>query len=102
MVEMETLPDHCNDLGKVHGGAIFSLADAAVSAASNSRPEEMVVAISGSVHFLRPAEPGELLRAEAVEERRGGRLGSYRIVVGREGEEIATAMASTMLVGSRA
>jgi acyl-CoA thioesterase len=101
VVELKTTRELCNDLGKVHGGAIFTLADAALAAASNSRPGELAVAITGTIHFLRSAGPGELLRAEAVEERRGGRLGSYRIVVSRDDEEIATALASTLLVGTR-
>ncbi|MBN9621634.1 MAG: hotdog fold thioesterase [Actinobacteria bacterium] len=101
VVELATGPEHCNDLGKVHGGALFSLADAALAAASNSRPGEAVVAITGTIHFLRAAVPGELLRAEAVEERRGARLGSYRIVVSCDGEAVATAIASTLLVGAR-
>ncbi|MBS1895278.1 MAG: hotdog fold thioesterase [Actinobacteria bacterium] len=101
VVEMMTTAEHCNDLGKVHGGALFSLADGALAAAANSRSGELAVGISGTVHFLRPVGPGECLRAEAIEERRGGRLGSYRIVVSHDGKPVATALASTMLVGSR-
>ena len=47
VVELATRPDHCSDLGKVHGGVLFSLADAALAAASNSRTGEMAVAITG-------------------------------------------------------
>lgn len=102
VVELEVTAGHCNDVGVVHGGVLFTLADAALAAASNARVGELAVAITGTIHFLQPARPGDRLVAEATEDRRGGRLGTYAIRV-REGEEvIATAVASTLLVGRRA
>ncbi|MFL5818168.1 MAG: PaaI family thioesterase [Conexibacter sp.] len=100
-VELLAQERHCNDLGTVHGGVLFSLADVALAVASNAREGEMAVAITGGIHYLRPGRPGDRLVAEAVEQHRGGRLGSYAIAI-RSGEEtIATAMATTLLTGRR-
>lgn len=100
-VELLAQERHCNDLGAVHGGVLFSLADVALSVASNARDGEVAVAITGSIHYLRPGRVGDRLVAEAVEQHRGGRLGSYEIAI-RSGEEtIATAIATTLLTGRR-
>src|SRR4030065_152780 len=55
--------DDLNFLGMVHGAAIFSLADAAFAAASNSFGTK-AVALSISIDFMAAAEPGDELFAE--------------------------------------
>lgn len=85
-------PHHRNFHGLVHGGVVFALADCAFAAASNARGER-AVAISATVHFLRPPAPG-VLRAECVEESCGRRLGAYRVEVrDSEGALVATMQA---------
>lgn len=73
-------PDHCNINGVVHGGALFSLADAALEVASNSWGR-MCVAISMEAQFLSPARQGDVLVAEARERGRSRRVGGYLIDV---------------------
>ena len=73
-------PAHLNFLGGVHGGAIYAAADVALSVASNSWGRQCV-AISIEAHYLKPARAGDLLIAEAEEESRSRRLGSYRMSV---------------------
>jgi acyl-CoA thioesterase len=75
-------PQHRNFLGLVHGGVVFSLADAALAAASNSQGGTAVATVV-TIHLLRASHPGDRLLAEAVQEHRGGRLGLYRIAVTR-------------------
>lgn len=66
--------------GIPHGGAIFSLADAAFAAASNSHGTQ-AVALEMTVHYLAAAEVGTTLYAEAAEEKLGRRTALYHIRV---------------------
>ena len=76
-----TLQAHMlNFHGIPHGGAIFSLADAAFAAAGNSHGQ-VAVALSMTINFRASVPVGTRLLAEAVEESLGGRTGLYRITV---------------------
>jgi acyl-CoA thioesterase len=94
---------HTNFLGLVHGGAVFSLADAALAAASNSG-DRTAVATVATIHLLRACRPGDRLLASAEQEHLGGRLGLYRITVIRlpERELVAVAQGQVSLAGERA
>jgi acyl-CoA thioesterase len=63
-----------------HGGMIFALADTAFAYACNSRNEN-TVAQNASISFLAPAQPGDVLIAEAREVSRSGRSGVYQVSV---------------------
>lgn len=63
-----------------HGGMIFALADTAFAYACNSRNEN-TVAQNASISFLAPAQPGDVLIAEAREISRSGRSGVYQVGV---------------------
>jgi acyl-CoA thioesterase len=79
---------HLNSAGMVHGGAIFALADAAFSAASNSRGT-LAVAINASISYLKAA-CGGTLTAAAEEISLTPKLATYLIHVrDGEGNEIA-------------
>lgn len=76
--------------GSAHGGAIFTLADAAFAAASNARGDP-AVALTMSIQFLDAARSGATLVAEAREERLGRRAAFYAMTVRDEtGRTIAT------------
>ncbi len=78
-----------NFLGAVHGALIFSLADVAFSAASNSDySPSLALDVSGS--FLKGAVVGDTLTAEARLLHTTKRTGVYRMDVMRNGELIAT------------
>jgi acyl-CoA thioesterase len=70
---------HLNGVKRVHGGVIFSLADLAFAAASNSQGR-IAVAINASIQFLR-APKGNVLFAEAREISCDHKLASYEITV---------------------
>lgn len=90
---MTVTPQMLNALGIPHGGAIFSLADSAFAAASNSHGQ-VAVALSMSINFLAAAAPGTRLVAEAQELRKGYRAGFYQITVTSEaGDPIAVLQA---------
>ncbi len=92
-VAITLTPQMLNFHGIPHGGAIFSLADAAFAAAANSHGQT-AVALSMTIHYLAAAEPGARLLAEAREQRRGNRTGFYQITVQTEGGDlIATCQA---------
>ncbi|MCS7235995.1 MAG: PaaI family thioesterase [Armatimonadota bacterium] len=89
---LQLRPEHRNFHGVVHGGLVFSLADVAFAAASNSHNQRSL-AVSATIHFLRAPAPGRL-EAECTEEHRSRSLGSYRVVVrDSEGRLVATMQA---------
>lgn len=68
--------EHLNFMGMVHGGVIFSLADFAFAAASNSFGSK-AVALSVGIDFLAAPEAGGEIVAEVRQESRAGRMGYY-------------------------
>ena len=70
---------HLNSAGTVHGGAIFSLADAVFSIASNSHGT-LALAINVSISFFKAVNSGTLF-AEAEEVSLNSRLATYLITV---------------------
>lgn len=84
---MTIKPEHRNSLNIVHGGAIFSLADLAFAAASNSHGTA-AVAINVNISYLKPIKSNELV-AEAKENSCGTKLASYTIHIYDEEEVCA-------------
>src|SRR5512135_58531 len=70
---------HLNSAGTVHGGAIFSLADAVFSVASNSHGT-LAVAINVSISFFKAVKSGTLY-AEGREVSFNPKLATYLIDV---------------------
>jgi acyl-CoA thioesterase len=70
-------PHHLNGLGTVMGGAIFTLADFAFAAASNSHGP-VAVALNVSISFLKAVRHG-VLWAEARELSKSSKIGSYTV-----------------------
>lgn len=64
--EMDVTEDHLNGGGVCQGGAIFTLADLAFAAVSNSRGR-LTLGINNSISFLASAVLGDHLVAEARE-----------------------------------
>lgn len=88
VVAMEVTEDHLNFLGLGHGGMVFSLADCALSLASNSAGE--AAAIDTHLVFSAATRAGDRLEATVREESRGRRLGTYRVdVVRSDGRTVA-------------
>ena len=80
---------HLNGVNVVHGEAIFTLADLAFAAASNSHGT-VAVAINASIWFVKAGRKGTLF-AEAREVSRNPKLATYSIEVTDDaGEIIAT------------
>jgi acyl-CoA thioesterase len=73
-------PHHLNFVGTVHGGALFSLADAALAVASNSWGR-ICLALTVETQFLSAPLAGDVLVATALERSRTRRTASYAIDV---------------------
>ncbi len=76
---MRVGPSHLNGVDVAQGGAIFTLADLAFAAASNSHGT-VALAVNVSISFVRAASPG-WLEAEAREVSRSPRLSSVMVDV---------------------
>ena len=77
-----------------HGGVVFGLADIAFAAASNSHGQT-ALALNMHISFLRPAQAGDHLVAEAKEVHLGSATALYDIVVTEKtsGQSIAKVQA---------
>ncbi len=79
-----TVGEHMlNFHGIPHGGVLFSLADAAFAAASNSHGQT-AVALNVNINYLAVVPVGARLYAEATEESLGNRTALYRLAVATE------------------
>jgi acyl-CoA thioesterase len=83
LLSMVVRDDMFNFNGLAHGGAIFSLADAAFAVASNSHGVT-AVALNMEISYLRTIPSGTRLLAEATEEHLGRRTALYHITVSTE------------------
>lgn len=85
-VKVEIMESHLNGIGTVHGGTIFTLADVAFAAASNSHGT-VAVAVNVNISFVKAASKG-VLYAEARELSRNPKLANYDIRVTDENGNI--------------
>ena len=74
-----------------HGGLIFTLADSTFAFACNSY-NRAAVAAGGQIEFLRPAQLGDVLHCEAVEQTLAGRHGVYDMRVSNQRGEVVALM----------
>lgn len=85
---MKIEPCHYNAANTVHGGAIFTLADFAFAAASNSHGT-LAMSINAGVSFVKAATKG-ILHAVAREKSRSPRVATYLVeVIDDDGEMVA-------------
>ncbi len=86
---------HGHFVGTVHGGALFSLADAAIGVASNSWGR-VAVLLTAESQFLTAPQPGEVLLARAEERSRTRRTAAYAVDVTSEAGGVLRATFSAM------
>lgn len=84
--EMTIQPHHLNGARTVHGGALFTLADFAFAAASNSRGQ-LALSINSSIAIYKGARAGRLV-AEARELSSAPRLAGFEVAVRDEAGEL--------------
>lgn len=101
LLSMHVRQDMCNGHGICHGGMLFTLADTAMAYASNSHDQ---VAVASSVHidYLRRVECGEHVVARAEEVYRGRSKGSYRVCVSNAADmEVAHFYGTVAILATR-
>ena len=76
---------HMNFVGTVHGGALFSLADAAIGVASNSWGR-MSVLLTADTQFLSAGRAGDVLVARAEERSRTRRTAALAVDIFSEAD----------------
>ena len=77
---LQVTENHTNPVGSVHGGCLFTLADAAASAAAASYGDR-ITTVDTSFHYLRPALKIDQIYAEARVIKRGRRLTTVDVSV---------------------
>jgi acyl-CoA thioesterase len=70
-----------------HGGLIFTLADSTFAFACNSH-NKVTVAAGCSIEFLKPAQLGDVLTCEGIEQVLQGRHGIYDMKVSNQRGEV--------------
>lgn len=89
-VTMRTTNEMNNLFATTHGGAIYSLLDAAFELTVNSHGT-VAVALQVNVNYLSAALPGEMLTAEGREVNRSRKISACEIrVTGEDGRLVAT------------
>jgi len=100
VVLLPCLVHHHNPMGRVHGGLIAALADAAMGIAFGRTllPGEDFSTIDMQIQFIRPVTTG-LIRAEAKVVERGLRIGFVRCdITNQRGKIVATATCTCTLI----
>ncbi len=100
-VSMSITNDMVNLHNVAHGGAIFTLADAAFAAAGNSHGRK-AVALSMNINYRSPVKEGMNLIAEASEESIGRKTALYRMTVKTEdGKLIASSQGIVFIINEK-
>jgi len=97
-VAMTVLPAMVNGIGITHEGAVFTLADATFSLASNSY-NERTVAAHCCISYLQPTRLGDRLVATATQVGRSARSGIYDVSVTLENTVVAEFRAHSRVIG---
>ncbi len=86
LASMTVTKEHLNGVNIVHGGAIFTLADLAFAAASNSHGT-VAVAINVSIAYIKAVSSG-ILFARANEISRNHKLAVYQVDIRDEADNL--------------
>jgi acyl-CoA thioesterase len=97
IVELPVTDEHLNFHGTTHGGALFSLADCAFSLISNAAGP-VAVAIDTHLVISAATKPGDTLRAEGTEVRRGRQLATYQVRVTRDDGRLCGLFTGTVFI----
>jgi acyl-CoA thioesterase len=98
IAEMTITERHLNGVNIIQGGALFTLADFAFAAASNSHGR-IAVAANATIHFFKGISSGKLI-AKAKEHSSGKTLATYMVdITDEEGNKIALFNGTAFLKG---
>ena len=96
--EMTVTEKHLNGVNSIQGGALFTLADFAFAAASNSHGR-IAIAANATINFFKGVSSGKLI-AKAKEHSSGKTLATYIVdITDEEGNKIALFNGTAFLKG---
>lgn len=90
---------HLNAANVTHGGAVFTVADIALAAASNSYGTVSLLT-NGSLTVFHGTKEGDTLVARAEEISKSRKLAHYRVVVSCSDEQVAVFNATVYRTGA--
>lgn len=96
-VSMTVRKEHLNFNGSCHGGAIFSLADCAFGASSNTHGV-MAAGIDAHIVYQAAAYVGEMLKAHSREISRSRKIATYQIEVQSERNGLIASFTGTVYI----
>jgi len=99
VLALDVTDAHTNFLGVGHGGMVFSLADCALSLASNSRFER-ALAVDAHIALTAPSHTGDRLTARIFEVSASKRLATYRVEVSNGDERVIAAFTGTVYIAT--
>ncbi|MFX1484298.1 MAG: PaaI family thioesterase [Promethearchaeota archaeon] len=99
VMEMDADEKHWNPMKTLHGGVLCDIADAAMGASflTTLEDDETYTTVDLNIKFLRPVITGRL-RATANVVKRGKRLGYMECEVTKDGELVAKATSSCIIL----
>jgi len=100
VLSARVLATMCNGVGVCHGGMIFTLADTAMAYASNSY-NQVALASTASIDFMRGASLGTRIVATATERFRGRRKASYQVDVEDDNDRQIARLQGTVAIIDR-
>jgi acyl-CoA thioesterase len=101
VMRMRVEAKHLNGHQICHGGFIFTLADSTFAFACNAR-NQVTVAASAQIEFLKSARSGDVLTCDGVEQVLQGRHGVYDMrVVNQNGEVVAMFRGKSAQIGGQ-
>lgn len=89
--QMTVAEQHLNAGGVCQGGAMFTLADLALTAVMNGR-EQLTFSLESTISFLHHALPGDVLTAEAHELLDHHKIPYYQVQVKNQRGELVCVM----------
>lgn len=99
VTEMEVKEHHLNGVGIVQGGAIFTLADYAFAAASNSKGT-ITLGINANISYFKSPK-GKIITAEAREISSSKKICGYTVDVFDEDKELVARFNATGYIKSK-
>ena len=93
VASVEVNKNHLNGLGIVQGGLVFTLADYAFAAASNSR-EKATVGVRCDIVYIKPVKEGKLT-AIAEEVSCTNKISNYEVKVYNDKKELVARFSGT-------
>ena len=94
-LRMKIREDMCNGFDIAHGGICYSLADSALSFASNSHGKH-ALSIETSISHLMPLKAGTVIYATARELSLRNHLGHYEVRIETEDKQLAAFFKGTV------